>query len=109
MKAAPSNIVFTFVACADLKRVCEWIATSVDRWGGTVGENQAAADDFAHRFEHHCELLAANPDMGVPRPELQREVRSSPFEKHVIFYRVRGGNLEVLRILPVAKDAAAIA
>jgi plasmid stabilization system protein ParE len=102
-------MAFTFVACDDLKRICESIATSVDRWGGTVAENQAAADDFARHFERHCALIAANPELGVARPELQREIRSSAFQRHVIFYRLRGGKLEVLRILPAAKDVAAIA
>ena len=108
MKRDP-EIMFTFIACADLKRICEWIATSADRWGGTVAENRTAADQFAHRFSHHCELLAENPEVGSPRPELSSGIRSSSFERHVVFYRVRGEHLEVLRVLPAAKDAAATA
>lgn len=103
MSSAP-EMVFTFIACADLKRICESLATSADRWGGSGQQNQAAADDFARDFARHCDLLAENPDIGVARDDLQHGLHSSAFRKHMIFYRLRAGRIEVLRVIAAARD-----
>jgi plasmid stabilization system protein ParE len=103
----PREMVFTFIACADLKGICESIATSVDRWAGTGNANQTAADAFASEFARHCELLADNPEMGVARDDLHDGLHSSGFRTHVIFYRLRAGRLEVLRVLAAARDVQA--
>lgn len=102
--SAPREMAFTFLACADLKRIWESIAMPSDMWGGTVSENLSAAEDFARKFSRHCELLAANPEMGPARDELLQRMRSSSFEKYVIFYRMHGERVEVLRVLRASRD-----
>jgi plasmid stabilization system protein ParE len=97
---------FTFLACADLKRIWESIAMPSDMWGGGVSENLSAAGDFAAGFSRHCELLAGNPEIGTARNELLDRMRSSAFQRYVIFYRLRGESLEVLRVLRAGRDVA---
>ena len=98
------QVQFTFLACSDLKVIWEAIASPRDNWGVTVADNLAAAREFAAGFSRHCSLLASNPEMGPARGELQHDVRSSRFQKYVVFYRVRGDRIEVLRVLRAARD-----
>ena len=97
-------VMFTFVACADLKRISESIATPPDLWSTSIADNVAAAEDFANEFSRHCELLAKNSQMGTERDDLQPGLRSSTFRKYVVFYRIRGGRLEILRVLRAGQD-----
>lgn len=98
------EMAFTFLACADLKHIWESIAMPTDIWGARVSENLSAAEDFAEKFPRHCELLTANPEMGRARDELLHGMQSSSFQKYVIFYRVRGERVEVLRVLRDSRD-----
>lgn len=102
MKA--DGMVFTFLACADLRRICDSIASPPDLWSASVSDNLSAAEDFATRFSRHCELVADNPEMGTERDELQHGLRSSLFRKYVVFYRSRGERIEVLRVLSASQD-----
>jgi len=97
-------LMFTFVACADLKRISESIATPPNLWSASASDNVAAAEEFASQFSHHCQLLAKNPQVGTERDELQLGLRSSSFRKYVVFYRIRGERLEILRVLRAGQD-----
>lgn len=99
------EMAFTFLACADVKRVWEAITIPSNIWGATVSEGLAAGQDFAKGFARHCELIAENPEMGSEREGLQHGLRSSQFRKCVIFYRVRGPRVEVLRVLRADRDS----
>ena len=101
------DIAFTFLACADLKRIWESLAMPSDPWGASVTDNHAAAEEFGRKFSEHCELLAASPEMGPARDELRHGIRSSLFDRYVIFYRVRGERVEVLRVMRAGRDRAA--
>lgn len=98
------EMVFTFVACADLKRIWDSIAIPTDVWAHTDSDNLSEAQRFSVGFERHCALLAQDPDLGVQRPELMHELRSSRFQRFVIFYRVRGPRVEVMRVLKRNRD-----
>ena len=102
--SAAGEMLFTFVACDDLKHIWESIAIPSDAWGHTNFDNLSAAQGFATAFAKHCALLAKNPDLGMAREELLHEMRSSTFQKYVIFYRVRGKQIEVVRVLRTARD-----
>lgn len=95
---------FTFLACADLRRIWDAIAMPDDMWGVTAARNLAQARDFADRFAHHCALLADNPELGVDRGDLIHGMRSSTFQRFEIFYRTRGDSVEVLRVLRASGD-----
>lgn len=96
---------FTFLAVADLRSICDAISMPTDMWGVTASQNLTRAKEFADKFARHCSLLAANPDLGADRGELLHGMRSSPFQKYVIFYRARGESVEVVRVLRATRDA----
>lgn len=102
--SAQEPVQFTFLACADLKRIWEAIAAPADIWGTSLSDNLAAAGAFATEFANHCQLIASNPELGLERDELQHGMRSSTIRKYVIFYRVRGSTVEVMRILGANRD-----
>jgi plasmid stabilization system protein ParE len=95
---------FTFLAVADLRRICEAIAMPTDRLGVTGPANLARAQAFADKFARHCELLARNPELGTDRQELLHGMRSSSFQSYVMFYRSRGEAVEVVRVLRTSRD-----
>ncbi len=105
--SAANEMMFTFIACTDLKRIWDAIAIPTNAWAHTGSDNLAAAQDFSAGFERHCELLARNPEIGMAREELQPDLRSSVFQRYVIFYRVRGRRVEVVRVLPRSRDVDA--
>ncbi len=100
----PSEMRFTFLACADLKSIWDGIAMPGDPWGLTASDNLAAGRSFSSDFVKHCRVLASNPEVGVDRRELQFGMRSSTFRNYVIFYRVRGSSVEVIRVLRSTQD-----
>jgi plasmid stabilization system protein ParE len=95
---------FTFLAVADLRRICDAIAMPTDRLGVTAAGNLALAQAFAEKFARHCELLAGNPELGTDRKELLHGLRSTSFQSYVIFYRSRGDTVEVVRVLRASRD-----
>lgn len=97
-------MVFTFIACADLKRIWEALAMPLNLWSASTSENLLAAEEFASGFGRHCKLLADNSEIGTERGEILDGLRSSMFGRYVIFYRVRGGRVEVLRVLRAGQD-----
>ena len=96
---------FTFLACADLKRIREAIATPSEVWHSGELEHSQAAASFVAELERHCALLAETPEIGTSREELRHELKSSRFQRYVIFYRTRGGAIEVLRLLRAGLDS----
>lgn len=105
---ATSRMQFTFQACADLNGIWEAIAMPKDLWGTSNAEQIAAARRFTERLEQLCQLLVLHPEMGPPRNTLQESVRSIAFHGYVIFYRVRGGCVEVMRVLRATREVDAI-
>ena len=102
-----AELSFTFLACSDLKRIWEGLSAPSDLWGASASENLERAERFAADFSRHCELLGRNPELGTPRDELQHGLRSLPFQRYVVFYRLRGERLEVLRVLRATEDVTA--
>lgn len=75
-------------------------------WLHIAADNPNAADHYIDRIQQVCELIAANPGMGVERRDVRGDVRSFPFESHVIFYACKGEGIVVLRVWPAAQDPA---
>ena len=59
---------------------------------------------YLQRIEDSLSTLTANPEMGRLRPEIRAELRSMPIESHVLFYRIAGPRLRVVRILHASRD-----
>jgi toxin ParE1/3/4 len=99
---------FTFQACADLSDIWESIAMPSDLWGSTNAEHLAAARSFAEKLEQLCQLITLHPEMGPPRNRLQEGIRSILFQRYVIFYRIRGNCVEVMRVLRATREVDAV-
>jgi toxin ParE1/3/4 len=85
-------------ARADLLEIWLYIAT----------ENTDAADRVLSTLNDKTQTLLANPEMGRMREELAHSLRSIPSGSYLIFYRVRGSNIEIIRVLHSARDIQSI-
>ena len=101
---AGKNLLFTFQSCADLNDLWEAIAMPRDPWSGSEASRLAAAESFATQFEKICNLLPNHPEVGADRDDLNAGVRSVSMQRCVIYYRTRGDNVEVLRVLRGSGD-----
>lgn len=59
---------------------------------------------FVHELEQTCERLGRSPGIGAPRPELGQGMRMQPHGRYLIFYRRRGQQVRIERILHSARD-----
>ena len=61
---------------------------------------------FAARLCEQCAKLAASiGTLGVARPELRSDLRCTPFENYLIFFRYRDQALEIVAVLESHRDA----
>ena len=80
----------TPAARSDIRSI--WAYTD-DEWGS------AQADRYLGQIEETLELLVRNPTLGRPRDEVRAGFRSHSAGRHMIFYRMAGGDIEIARIL----------
>lgn len=87
-------VEWTPTARADLGEAWHYIALesidAADRW---LGKIEAAAAD-----------LAVFPDAGRPRDDIGDGIRSVPEASYLIFYRVHGERVEVMRVIHGARN-----
>ena len=69
-----------------------------ERWS----DDQAAA--YARDLARLFAILAAHPQMARERVGLPDGTRIHPFRSHMIFFRIDGGGIEVLRIAHARSD-----
>ena len=80
-----------------------------DIWFYFASDSPTNADRFLDRLvDVATGTLAVAPLSGREREELGEGLRSLPVENNLIFYRVRDGGVEVLRIIHGARDLGAI-
>ncbi len=63
----------------------------------TWGEKQA--EKYLQEVEAKLDKLAANPKLGLQRPEIHPEYYSFPVGKHIIFYLQSDNHINVIGIL----------
>jgi toxin ParE1/3/4 len=73
-------------------------------WAYIAQDNPGSADRFVDRILQACRKLAHAPRIGRPRDELASGLRSLPFEKYVMFYRIATSGVEIARILSGYRD-----
>lgn len=83
-------------AANDLEQIERYYAERAD--AAVAGE---FVDRIATTLEH---VIARNPHAGRPRPELGPQVRSFPVLPYVVFYKVEGSRIFVLRIIHGHRD-----
>lgn len=79
----------------DLRRIHRYI---------TAESGSRRADDLIERVLAVCALFATQPDAGQPRPELGQHVRACSYGPYLVFYRLRGSTLQVIRIIHGKRD-----
>lgn len=75
---------------------------------GLESRSAKAAERFAVGVDKKCTALSRFPEMGRARPDILPDLRSTLVGKYVLFYRIRGGTVEVLRILHGRRDLGRI-
>lgn len=88
---------YTSHASRDLVEIAIYIATQ-------SGSRELALS-FTERLREKCRHIASLPGtLGTARPELGHELRSSPCNGYVIFFRYQDKALEVVNILHGSRD-----
>lgn len=85
------DLGFSSGAERDLKEIGSWIEDKADR---------DVALAYVARIVRTYRKLTTFPDRGTPHDDLQRGLRSVPFERSAtIFYRRDAGMLRIVRVL----------
>lgn len=92
------QVIRSSEAETDLLEIWQYIAT----------ENLEAADHLLLLFNEKAQVLLKHPEMGRRREELAPAIRSIPFGNYMVFYRLKGDDVEIVRVLHGARDIAAI-
>jgi toxin ParE1/3/4 len=73
-------------------------------------DNPEAADRVLQAFEASAALLATQPGLGQLKPSLRglRLWVITDFPSYLMFYRQRGGQVEIVRVLHGARDVNSI-
>ena len=67
-------------------------------------KNPEVADRYAADFAGKANILERFPEAGRMRPEIGPNVRSTLVHPYVMFYRIEGGEVQILRILHGKQD-----
>ena len=77
--------------------------------GDIACDKPTAAVKFVAKIRRTCSQLGKQPLMGQARPEFAGgDLRAFPVRPYVIFYRVRGQQVEIVRVLHGARDLDAL-
>lgn len=82
-------------AAADLRKIRQY---TVEQWG--LEQWLCYSDELDRRFEQ----LSENPALGPVRDEIRPGLRSVPMGSHIVWYRMRVEDLEIVRVLHAAMD-----
>ena len=85
----------TRAAEADLKEIGR---ATLERWG------RRQRNTYLRELDEAFRRIAENPGLGVQRDEIREGYRSLPKNRHVIFYRLRKGEVEIARVLHQRMD-----
>jgi plasmid stabilization system protein ParE len=91
------RLVFTHSAQINLMQIADYIENT--------NASLAVAEHFTSDLMIKCQELAGLPGtMGLARPELLADLRSTPYGNYVIFFRYVGDAFEVVNILEGHRD-----
>jgi len=89
------NLVYSRRANRDLADLYRYIAL----------DQPDAADRFRREIIAHCEILRDNPQLGVARSDLRKDVRIFSFKRRVaIAYVVTDDTIQILRVFYAGQD-----
>jgi toxin ParE1/3/4 len=73
-------------------------------WGHIAVDSEVAADRVIAAIEDTIELLQSFPGIGAPCPHLAPGLRRTMWRRYLIYYRVRGQSVELVRVLHGSRD-----
>jgi toxin ParE1/3/4 len=92
------NVRLSPAAEADLEEI----------WGYIADDSPTAADRLVDEILDKSEALVLNPEMGRARDDLRPGLRSLPVARYVIFYKIAGVDIAVVRVLSGYRDAGSL-
>lgn len=73
-------------------------------WHDISLQSPVAADRFVDKLDRRVSSLIEFPNRGAPRDDLRKGLRMHVEGNHLIFYRVRGLKVEIVRVVHGAMD-----
>ena len=78
-------------------------------WAYISRDNEDAATDLLQSIYRQCLVLAELPGLGKPRDaDLAKGLRSYPVGRYVIYFRMCGSKLDLVRVIHSARDLTEI-
>jgi toxin ParE1/3/4 len=99
MARSERDIVWSADAERDIDGIWDYLAAEA---------STRVADEAVRDLFRTCDRLVDHAFLGRPRNELIPGLRSILSHPHIIFYRVTGSNIEVVRVLHQRRDIEAI-
>lgn len=90
-----AQLVISPVARDDLQGIYQF---GLRNWG------QERASKYLQNLKERFLALTEQPLIGIERPELLTKMRSFPVDSHIVFYRIRPGKIEIIRVLHGRQD-----
>ena len=76
----------------------------IDIWLYIAEDQPINADRLLDRFNDMLVKLTEMPRMGIDRSELIQGLKSYPVGKYILYYRINGNDLELVRVLSSSRD-----
>ncbi|NJL09428.1 MAG: type II toxin-antitoxin system RelE/ParE family toxin [Calothrix sp. SM1_7_51] len=73
-----------------------------------TANNIEAGEKFFRQFDRRCEQLVSFPNIGRSYGEIRPDLRGLPLDGYIIFYRILGDGIEILRVVNARRDLPAI-
>ncbi|MEO6848110.1 MAG: type II toxin-antitoxin system RelE/ParE family toxin [Chthoniobacterales bacterium] len=73
-------------------------------WLYIAKDNPQAADRLIQNFEHHLEMLAKMPELGMTEEDLAPDLRSFPVSSYLLYYLPTEKGIRLVRVLHGAQD-----
>ncbi|MBW4521272.1 MAG: type II toxin-antitoxin system RelE/ParE family toxin [Scytolyngbya sp. HA4215-MV1] len=70
--------------------------------------NIEAGEQLLQEFNQKCQKLLQFPNLGKRYAQLREDLRGLPLDGYIIFYRVQGNDVEILRVGSGRQDLAAL-
>jgi toxin ParE1/3/4 len=76
----------------------------IEIWRFILQDSPEAADRVLSDIDDKCRLLSERPHIGRARTELGLEIRSFPYRRYLILYRIIDEGVEIIRVVHGARD-----
>jgi toxin ParE1/3/4 len=80
----------------------------IEIWSYIADDSVANADAFIDKIHEALQTLSRQPGLGRRREELAPGLQSFAFGRYIVFYRVVGNEIEIVRVLHGARDISNI-